>query len=333
MSVTQPFYFPGKQKLAGEIAGIREMIAGLSLAETRLFVRYGVIGLSYRYAVASELAKHLEERVTRFKAIQVYLSSRPFASPRKRMEKHIVEMKQILLQKNLDEVRAGRDIIWAKLNLFLDLPGPIVVRSPWFNRGEVLDREALLAKVEHGNIDYKRQVLVLDRTLKETDLARTFSYPDFGLSFLYHEDRAQETERFVGAGISFTVPLWNANRDGVKSLEAAVEAEKSRTAFVKREVIQTFTSSFIAFEIARSNLERLPMTMLDDVHARLLDADESFNADLIDLVTYGEVESQAFETHLAVLSAQHEYVEKYMALFILQGREDFTLPAPARKNP
>ena len=331
--ITQPFYFPGKQKLAGDIAAIQEKIASLDRNGTRLFVRYSVIKLAYRYAVASELAKHLEERVSRFKTIRKYLASRPFPSPKKRMEKHIVEMKLVLLMKSLDEIRSGKDIIWARLNLFIDLQKPIAVRAPWFKMGETLEWEGLLTKAEKDNIDLKKQLLVLERTRTETALARKFAYPDFSLSVLYGEERAPEIQRFVGGGITFSIPLLNANRSGVKSLEAAVEAEKARAAYAKRETAQALISSFIEYEIARRNLERFPLASLDDVHVRLADADDSFNKGLIDLVTYGEVESQVYDTHFALLGAQYEYVEKYAALLILQGSEDFAFSASLRKNP
>ncbi|HNR90753.1 MAG TPA: TolC family protein [Spirochaetota bacterium] len=330
--ITQPFYFPGKQKKAGDVAGVQEKLAGLSLTEARLFVRYSIIRLSYQYAVADELSRHIEERVARFKAIKKYLTSRPFPSPKKRMEKHVVEMKLALLAKNLNEVRAGRDIIWAKLNLFLGLQGPVAVRAPWFKKGGVIGWDGLLAKVESGNIDLKKQMLVLERTKAETRLARSLAYPDFSLSILYREDRVPDVERFVGAGITFNLPLWNRNRSGVKSMEAAVEAEKAMTSFARREAEQSLVTSFIEYEIARKNLDALPFSMIDEVHDRLADADDSFNRGFIDLLTYGEVESQAFETHLAVLGAQFEFVDKYAALQILQGSEDFTFPALAAQN-
>lgn len=330
--ITQPFYFPGKQKTAGDIAGVQEKLAGLGLTEARLFIRYSIIRLSYQYAVADELSRHIEERVTRFKVIKKYLASRSFPSPKKRMEKHVVEMKLDLLSKNLNEVRAGRDIIWAKLNLFLGLQGPVAIRAPWFTRGEAIAWEGLLARVESGNIDLKKQALVLERTKAETRLARSLTYPDFSLSILYREDRIPDVERFVGAGITFNLPLWNRNRSGVKSMEAAVEAEKAKVSFARREAEQSLITSFIEYEIARKNLASLPISMIDKVHTRLADADDSFNKGFIDLVTYGEVESQAFETHLAVLGAQFEFVDKYAALQILQGREDFTFPAKVAQN-
>lgn len=330
--ITQPFYFPGKQKTAGDIAGVQEKLAGLGLTEARLFVRYSIIRLSYQHAVADELSRHLEERLTRFKAIRKYLASRPFPSPKKRMEKHVVEMKLALLAKNLNEVRAGRDIIWARLNLFLGLQGPVAVRAPWFKKGGEIDWNGLLAKVESGNIDLNKQILVLERTKAETRLARSLAYPDFSLSILFSEDRMPDVERFVGAGISFNLPLWNRNRSGVKSMEASVEAEKAMTSFARREAEQSLVTSFIEYEIARKNLDSLPFSMIDEVHTRLADADDSFNRGFIDLVTYGEVESLAFETHLAVLGAQFEFVEKYAALLILQGSDDFVFPALAAKN-
>ncbi len=330
--ITQPFYFPGKQKLAGDIAGVHEKLAGLSMAEARLFVRYSIIRLSYQHAIADELSRHLEERVKRFRTIKQYLASRPFPSPKKRMEKHIVEMKLNLLAKNLNEVRAGKDSIWAKLNLFLGMQEPVTVRVPWFKKGQVLNPKDILAKIESSNIDIQKQILVLERTKTETSLARFLAYPDFSFSILYREDRVPDVERFIGAGLSFNLPLWNRFTSGIKSMEATVESEKAMTSLVRREAEQSLMTTFIEYEISRKNLDILPLSMLDEIHTRLADADDSFNRGFIDLLTYGEVETQAFDTHLAVLGTQYEFVDKYAALLILQGSEDFVFPPQAAKN-
>jgi len=329
IGLSQPFYFPGKQQLAGDIAGVQEKIAGLGRDETRLFIRYNVIKLAYQYVVASELAKHLEERVRRYNAIQIYLSSRPFPSPRKRMEKHIIEMKLPLLKKELAEIRSGKDIAWARLNLFLNLPSPIAIDPPWFDKGIPLKLEDVVSSVEKNNIDLKRQTLILERTEAESKLAKKFIFPDFSLSFLFSEERvSKDVERFIGGGLTFNIPLWNTNKGNVKSLEAGVSAEKAKLEYAKREAMQFLLSSFIEYENARQNLERLPLPSIREVHRRVVDADESFNNGLIDLITYNEVESQAYETHLALFGAQYDYVVKYTALCILQGSEEFAFVFP-----
>ena len=127
--------------------------------------------------------------------------------------------------------------------------------------------------------------------------------------------------------------MWNTNKSGVKSLEADIEAKKAIAAYVKRETAQALVSSYFEYEIARKNLERLPMSMFDEVHNRLAEADGFFNTGLIDFVMYGEVENQSYEMHLAVLGAQYEYIEKYAALLILQGSGDFSFSAPAEMKP
>jgi outer membrane protein TolC len=322
LSAAQPFYFPGRQRLNSDIMGISEKIAGLDLEGARTFVSHSVIKLAYRYAVATELSRHLEERIKRYSAIGKYLSSRPFPSPAKRMEKHIVEMRLSLIRKELDDARSGRDITWARLNAFLDLPAPVKIEVPWFEKGGSLKPDTLLAAMRTGNLDLKKQALILEKTALETRAARRQSLPDFSLSFIYSEDRVSgNTDRFIGGGASASLPLWNTNGDGVRGSEAREEAEKARLEYLRRQQTQVLSASIIEYENAARNLERLPLSSMRGIHARLADADDSFSRGLIDFLTYSEVDSAAYETHLAVLNAQYEYAEKYSDLCILRGEE------------
>jgi hypothetical protein len=230
--------------------------------------------------MASGIAAHLKERIDRFSQIRTYLAGRPFPSPRKRMEKHIAEMKLILLQKSLTEVSSEKDILWARLNLFTDLPSPVTIQAPWFAKGHALDREAVLAKAARDNPALKKQLLLLEKTNAETRLARVFARPDFSLSLQYREERAPDTERFIGAGVSVPLPIWNANRDGVRSMEAAGEAGKARLEHTSRETRQALDALLIEYGIARRNIELLPLSTLESVHSRLSDADDSFRKGL-----------------------------------------------------
>lgn len=323
ISISQPFIAPGRTGIIEDVYSSDEKIAGLNLEETQLFIRYEVIRLSYEYKIAEELEGHLKERVERFKLIEEYMRNRPFVSPKKRMDRNIVQSRLLILQKSLSELHAEKDIIWSRLNLYVDFPEKIKINTYWFNKGPSLNRETILTSAIERNLDLRKQKLKLEKSRHEMRLAKKDVMPDFDLSAFYNEDKAAGVERSFGAGVTMFIPIVNQNKGAVKSLDARARAEKSEIEYKERLIRQCLLALYAGYNLASINLERFPLTLIGKAHAQLNDADNEFRKGTIDLLTYLEAETQAYENHLAVFNCQREFIEKYLSILMLAGSAEF----------
>lgn len=323
ISISQPFIFPGKTALVDDVYSADEKMASLSLEETKLFIRYEVVRLSYECKIAEELESHLKERVDRFKLIEEYMRNRPFVSPKKRMDRNIVQSRLLILQKSLSELQSEKDIIWSRLNLYVDFPEKIKIYTDWFKKGPVLDKDAITTSAIERNFEVRKQKVKLGKSKHEMRLSKKEVLPDFDLSAFYNQDKAAGLERSFGAGVTIYVPIVNQNMGAVKSLDARARAEKSEIEYKERLIRQDLLALYTGYTLASSNLRRFPLSLIEKSHAQLNDADNEFRKGTIDLLTYLEAETQAYENHLAVFNSQREFIEKYISILMLAGSAEF----------
>jgi outer membrane protein, heavy metal efflux system len=323
ISISQPFIFPGKTGLIEDVYSSDEKIAGYSLEETKLFIRYEVIRLFYSYSIALEIERHLHERVERFSLIENYMKSRPFASSKKRMERNIVQSRLLILQKNLSELQSEKDVLWSRLNLYAGFKERIRFDARWFVRGPELNRDEIITSAIDGNTELKKQRALLEKLKHEARLADKEVYPDFDLMTFYNQESAGLTERSFGAGITFNLPVINRNQGEINSIRARSKAEALRCEHQAKMVRHGLEALLIGYDTARRNLKRFPISLLKKTHSQLYDADGEFSKGTIELLTYLEAESQVYDTHAAVFNSQREFIEKYIAILMLSGSEDF----------
>jgi hypothetical protein len=323
ISISQPFIFPGKTGLIEDIYSSDEKIAGLSLEETQLFIRYEVIRLTYVYKIAESIEGHLRERVDRFKLIDEYMRNRPFVSPKKRMDRNIVQSRLLILQKGLSELQSEKDIVWSRLNLYIDFPEKINMYADWFKKGPVMDRGTIITSAIERNFELRKQKIKLEKSRHEMRLAKKEVLPDFDLSAFYNQDKAAGVERSFGAGVTMYMPIVNRNKGAVKSLEARARAEKSEIEYKERHMRQDLNALYTGYNLASANLKRFPLSLIEKTHTQMNDADNEFRKGTIDFLTYLEAETQAYENHLAVFNSQREFIEKYISILMLAGSTEF----------
>lgn len=319
ISVTQPFYFPGKQALRAAVAGQDTELAKLGLREARLFVYYETMRLAAAYAIAGQRAEHAGERVARFTVMQKYMNSRPFASPQKRIEKYIVENRMDVFARELLRIRSEREILWARLNTFLDMPEKPDVKIVLPDAPPSLDLESLTRLAGEHNTAVASILAGVKKKTLERDLARKDALPDFGLSAFYSGETAGERERIIGGGVVFTLPVFNRNSGGVQGLDAEIRAENLRLAFERRALRERVRAAYHEFAIAAGTVARLSDAHLDRMHRQQREADEAFERGLLDFITYLEIESDIYEKHQAIFASRCEYVEKLSQLLWLSG--------------
>lgn len=322
ISISQPFYFPGKQRLRGEIQETFKQGAKLNLEETKRFVYRQVLYLSYAYKEADHHAQYLEKRHQRFKVIQGYLASRPFASPQKKLEKSIVENRMLLLEKEILEVKNEKKTIWESLNLYLGFDAPVSIQAKWFSKGIELKSEILVNALKQ-NPELVIQDNALLRTGLQKSLAQKDVWPDFSLSAIYSEENTILTERFIGGGITVYLPLWNQNQGLVSQHESEISSQQSMISFLEKKYKAELNTLFIDYENKRSLIQKYPMSLIEDIHNQAAFADYEFRKGQIDILIYLESEQGLSDVHTAIFKSQLEYLDSYLKILAITGSMDF----------
>jgi outer membrane protein TolC len=322
IGISQPFYFPNKQRIRAEIQETFKADTKVDLEEIKRFVSRKVIFLSFAYNEAAEHAAHLEEKRERLKIIHQYLGSRPFVSPQKKLEKIIVENKILLLEKEILKIKNEKKTVWEALNLYLGFEGPVAINVKWFARGIELNLENLKNGLKE-NSQMKAQENNLNRKNLQKTLANQEKFPDFSLSAIYSEEKAIQTERFIGGGITFNLPLWNRNQGTISQYEAEISSIELNKSFLEKKMTSELNTLFMDYENKRALIKKYPVNLIEEIHKQVAFADYEFRKGRIEILTYLEFEQSDSDIHNVIFESQLGYVESYLNLLAITGSQDF----------
>ncbi|MDH4201194.1 MAG: TolC family protein [Spirochaetia bacterium] len=322
IGISQPFYFPNKQRIRGEIQETFKADTKVDLEEIKKFVSRKVIFLSFAYNEAAEHAAHLEEKRERLKIIHQYLGSRPFVSAQKKIEKTIVENKIFLVEKEILKIKNEKKKVWEELNLYLGLEAPVEIQVKWFSRGIELSLKHLRNELRQNS-----QLMAQDNSLNRKNLQKKLAglekFPDFSLSAIYSEEKTVQTERFIGGGITFNLPLWNRNQGAVSQYEAEISSIELNKSFLEKKITSELNTLFIDYENRRSLIKKYPVSLIEEIHKQIAFVDEEFRKGRIEILTYLEFEQSSSDMHNVIFESQLGYVESYLNLLAITGSQDF----------
>lgn len=322
-SLSQPFYFPGKKNILASILTGEQRKTEITLEETKLWVFYEVIYLTYSYYHAKEYAKHLQEQKTRLETIEKFLNSRPIVSPQKIMEKNGIRQKILLIEKEHLNNLTRQKVLWEKLNLYLQLPAPIEIKLGWFKKKTDISFSNLLTKTVSKNFELQKQQEEINIAEFSKSLAEKDKYPDFALAAFFSETRSSSIERFFGGGISFFLPFWDRSTDKVKSFEAKIQSETYKKNYLLNNLKNNLQSALHEYQTKGQILAQFPVTLLKDVHTQMDYADSEFRKGRIELLSYLDAEETASQIHLEVFNSQLEFVKSYIEILMLSADKDF----------
>lgn len=319
IGLSQNFSRPGRLR-AKENAALAE--ARLKDADHQFFemeLQGKVFELIYAYRVATEKALHARERFERFKTVQSFLKSRPFAAPKSRAEAMIVRAKLLVLQKGARELQANQRISWNNLNLYLGMKSEPQVKIPWYKSPPAFDSDNLEKRVENSSPEVKRQSFRVDTQTSELSAAKYDSWPGFSLSGSYSEGTGESPERNYSLGISFPLPVWNANRGAIAAAGSMRQAEEIRLKWTREKINMSLKSALEHYRITSSTIKDLSPDRITDQERDMRDVDHNFKKGQIDLITYIEADAEHFDSLNAILDAQVDFVSALRELLFLVG--------------
>lgn len=324
-SISQPFFFPGKQKLRGEIGNLEAELAQVKASETELLVATDVVRLAYEYGINQRKKELAENRQKRFELIQSYLSSHVFASPQQKAERVIVERRVHNLATDALKFRAALKAAYEKLNLYVAWEKETTpkIDVPWMKGTGEIAKESLATLIRERNFDLLSQRLSVLSAEKENRLAKRQNLPDFALSGFYGQEKAGDTERKIGGGLTFAIPLLNQNRGGIKSTARKIEAENALLRFNEQQIQSQLGQLYAQYQVARESVTHYPEASLAILENQLREAEREFRKGRVNLITFLELDSEVGETYERTLEAQLTLLDKYLSLSFLAGERGF----------
>ncbi len=323
LSLAQPFLFPGKRGLRFGIADSDMELAKIYKSKAEIFLIYDVLRIAFQHTVNHQKNEFAHERQERFELIKSYLAGRPFVTPQKKVEQHVVESRLRHLRTEDIEIERALKDSFEKLKLYVLLEERYPdIQVPWLTGTAALDESQWQTKVFNSNPDLAAQRLLVNRTGKERLLAQKERWSDFSVSAFYGRESVGDTERTLGAGLALPLPLLNLNTGNIKSFEKKHEAEKFLLSFQERELKTRLRQALNEYEAARKNALLYPKSLFPDLQKQIKEAEEAFRKGQLDLLLFLEIDDQTAENYYRALDVQFTLVDKLANLFFLSGEKD-----------
>jgi outer membrane protein TolC len=314
-----PFY--SKRSKAFAVANTDATIAQKQSIKTSLEVKTEVIKKMYAYSVILQKHNLAELRIKRFKHLQTYINTRLFASPQKKVQKHIVETRLALVAKQLAEIENEEQIAWNELNLFLNLEKQnTIISVPFAVNPKQLNLSSLISKAIDANPELSIVRSEIDLVKNETALAKVEYLPDFVVGATRSNQNAEHATHSLVIGAS--VPLFNQNKAKIAGLKTLELARQTKYNFDLKVLQNKMQNLFTEYQKQAQIIAILPMSKIEEGLKNLDEADKNFLRDTIEFLTYIEYDMQSYEMFFEVLNAQYNYAATIAELMLASGQID-----------
>ncbi|MBI2891601.1 MAG: TolC family protein [Nitrospirae bacterium] len=324
VSVSQPIFYPGKQRLRREIGELGAEENGVRLVELELAVTRDVVRLAYEYVIAQRKRAINESRQKSFDVIRSYLGGRLFPSPQQQAERRIVEARLRNIAADSLVIEGALRSVFESLNFYIGFEAgpPPELDIPRLRGTGSVDRRLWLARAMTRNTELSAQRVRLAAARKEKDLALLEAKPDFEPNVFFGDGTRGGGEREFGIGLALPIPVLNRNLAGIRSAQRKIEAEDRLRRHVERQIEAELGQLWSEYEIARQAVRLYPDSRLAELNAQIKEAEGEFRKGRVDLLTFLELDSEVVETNFRALDAQVALLEKFLDLLFLAGEKD-----------
>ncbi len=325
LTLSQPFYFPGKRTLRSDFAAAELRLAELARDEARLLIRSRAAVLAFAGAAADALAARAATRLQRFRLVDAYLQSRPFLSPTSRTERDMVRGRLRILETEQEALGMEKNALARRLQTYLGATPAPALRTVWAQANESVDCSALQARALERNPELLRSGLTVTALEAELRLAERNRYPDFALQATLARDGAPLREDYYAVGVQLSLPIFDANTHQVSRARERAAGARAIAEQRRREIERIAAATCDRFELASSAVRRFPIELDARTMNAMRETDAAFRSGRLELLAYIEADAQSFATLRAIYQSQLDYLESYIAVYSLGG--EWRLPA------
>ncbi len=321
VSVSQTFEYPGRLSLRKAIANRDIQLAELGFAQFKLALAARVRSLGYNIFSAQEKLAAAREVADRFQALTEVLVQRDPAGVTPVLETRIIEASTITLQRQASEASIAAQAAMLELNqLRGQSPGATVrVTGAQLSFQQAPSLETLLDTARTNAFELRIRQTELEQQSFKVSLAKNERFPAVTVGPFISQDKAADTERIIGVGLSMPLPLWNRNAGNIETAKAREQQAQTSLLLTQREVERRVTENAMALQTKLGEMSKWQTDAPQKFHEAAALADRHYRLGAVPITTYVELQKQYLEAIGAILDTKQEALAAAQILEQLTG--------------
>lgn len=334
-SVRQSFEWPGRLSLRKAIANEDVTLAQLGLEAFRRELAGKVREAAHGLAGAEEKARVARAVADRFQALREVLVQRDPAGIAPQLEVRILEATEMTLRRRAAESTLAASEERTRLNL---LRGGALDARLDVARGDGMlparpALEVLMASANTNNFELRVRAAELVQQGFRVDLARNERWPAFEVGPMVSQQDGSTSDRVLGIGVSFPLPLWRNRDANVASAEARRQQAASLLASARREVERRVITASQAYETRLSELAHWRADAVAHFESAADLADRHYRLGAVPAATYVELQKQYLDAVEARLDTWREALAALVELEQATGLDLVRTATPTTPRP
>jgi outer membrane protein, heavy metal efflux system len=317
MGLTQAVPLSDKFSLKKQLASVAVISQKRQNQFYQNWVKHQALLSAWRVSTQYELFKHVRERASRLKMIQLHLNSRPHVTVKQKAEVAIInsllrDLERGQNQKELDlkmalnqlefwlgiKVRA-EDLKFAVPQKYL-APGDLILST-----GQ--DIELLKAQEQ------------LALTNLEVEIAQKEKRPDLFLGAGYRVENVAPANHFSYVILGLNIPIWDTGSDRLEASRSRKLGDEKRLIEIQKRLALKHEDQVEKLKLAHKQLGLYPKNLLASQEKSIRSAEEGFKLGQLDANTFLQVETQTHETIDQIYISWFVYLEELSTLQLYQG--------------
>lgn len=335
VSVQQPFEYPGRLALRKAVANRQIELAELGYAQFQAALAARVRTVGYGLAAAQQKAAVAQQVAQRGQELAEVIVQRDPAGITPLLETRIIEGSVIVAKRRAALAARDAQVALYELNQLRGAPlsSAVAVTNGELKFPEPIAVEALVSTARTNNFEIRSREVELAQQGLRVDLSKNERWPTVTVGPFYSQEKAAETERVVGVGVSMPLPLWNRNTGNIEASKARAQQAEASFFVTLRQVEKDVRERAAAYNAFVDQMSFWRTNALEQLREAAELGDRHYRLGSLPVATYVELQEKYMEATEAILDTQREALESRQQLELLTGTSAKAVLSATKEEP
>ena len=335
VSVQQPFEYPGRLALRKAVANRQIELAELGYTQFQAALAARVRTVGYGLAAAQQKAAVAQQVAQRGQELAEVIVQRDPAGITPLLETRIIEGSVIVAKRRAALAARDAQVALYELNQLRGAPlsSAVAVTNGELKFPEPIAVEALVSTARTNNFEIRSREVELAQQGLRVDLSKDERWPTVTVGPFYSQEKAAETERVVGVGVSMPLPLWNRNTGNIEASKARAQQAEASFFVTSRQVEKDVRERAAAYNAFVDQMSFWRTNALEQLREAAELGDRHYRLGSLPVATYVELQEKYMEATEAILDTQREALESRQQLELLTGTSAKAVLSATKEEP